>query len=217
LTFFLDAALGKKYTNPSSDTLAVLCGIDDADSVFSDFVATLDAIIRNGRSLDMRFRAVRTTLMMLAVTFHTGVPSYFTHRDLFPSIMKVGIPEAHSLLRHLQNQYIHDSDDDRTYSMPAFYLLGLLVNYDKFEFQNPYRQRLEDFVNAATMQRIITGFGATCSCLREGYVAVQDDMPEGWTLSSTLNMIGLRVLAPASRPKTPILSPEETKAMFAAL
>jgi hypothetical protein len=49
LTVFLDAALSKKYTNPSSDIIAVLTGLDNADAVLADFVATLDAVIRNGR------------------------------------------------------------------------------------------------------------------------------------------------------------------------
>jgi hypothetical protein len=50
LTVFLDAALSKKYTNPSSDILSILAGLHDADAVMSDFVATLDTVIRNGRS-----------------------------------------------------------------------------------------------------------------------------------------------------------------------
>jgi hypothetical protein len=50
LTVFLDAALTKKYTNPSSDVISVLAGLNDADSVMTDFVATLDTAIRNGRS-----------------------------------------------------------------------------------------------------------------------------------------------------------------------
>lgn len=101
--------------------------------------------------------------------------------------------------------------------MPATFLLGLLANYNKFEFQNPYRLRLDDFVNDRIIQQIIASFGEMCATLRDAYVAVQDDRPEGWTLGSTLNMIGLGVLAPASRPKTPVLGPDETKALFAAL
>ena len=101
--------------------------------------------------------------------------------------------------------------------LPAFYLLGLLVNYNKFEFQNPYRLRLDDFVNDGIIQKMIGSFGVTCSTLRDAYVAVQDDMPEGWTLGSTLNYIGLGVLAPASRPSTPVPALEETKSLFATL
>jgi hypothetical protein len=49
LTVFLDAALTKKYTNPSSDIISVLTGLNDADAVMTDFVATLDTAIRGGR------------------------------------------------------------------------------------------------------------------------------------------------------------------------
>jgi len=42
--------LGKKYTNPSSDIIDVLAGLDHIDTIFADFVAALDSIIRNGRS-----------------------------------------------------------------------------------------------------------------------------------------------------------------------
>ncbi|KAF2277592.1 DUF1741-domain-containing protein [Westerdykella ornata] len=200
LTIFLDLALSKKYTNPNSDVLSVLAGLDDADTVVSDFVATIDTAIRNGRNPIVRLKAVRAALAMTAGSFHTGLPSYFTHRDLFPSLMK----------------YIQDSESSSEVT-PAFYLLGLLANYNRFEFQNPYRLRMDDFVNDGIIQKIIVSFGNTCASLRDAYVAVQDDIPEGWTLGSTLNMIGLGVLAPASRPKTPALSAEETKALFAAL
>lgn len=50
LTVFLTSILSKKYTNPSSDVITVLAGLDEVDHVISDFVAVLDRIIRNGNS-----------------------------------------------------------------------------------------------------------------------------------------------------------------------
>ncbi|KAF2447136.1 DUF1741-domain-containing protein [Karstenula rhodostoma CBS 690.94] len=200
LTVFLDAALSKKYTNPSSDIISVLAGLHDADAVMAEFVGALDMVIRNGRNVPLRLKAVQTTLSITAAGFLTVLPSYFTHRDLFPSLMK----------------YIQDCDDT-THVLPAFYLLGLLVNYNKFEFQNPYRLRLDDFVNDAIIQKIIVAFGETCITLRDAYVAVQDDMPEGWSLGSTLNYFSLGLLAPASRPATPTPTAEESKSLFATL
>jgi hypothetical protein len=50
LTVFLDAALAKKYTNPSSDVISVLAGLRDADAVMTDLVAMLDTVMRSGRS-----------------------------------------------------------------------------------------------------------------------------------------------------------------------
>lgn len=50
LTVFLTSVLSKKYTNPSSDVITVLAGLDEVDRVISEFVAILDGIIRNGSS-----------------------------------------------------------------------------------------------------------------------------------------------------------------------
>jgi len=95
--------------------------------------------------------------------------------------------------------------------------LGLLANYNKFEFQNPYQLRLDDFVNEAIIQKIVSGVGATCAALRNGYVAVHDDLPEGWSLSSTLIFFGLGALAPGPKANAKPASAEEAKERFAAL
>jgi hypothetical protein len=44
------AVLAKKYTNPSSDIIELLAGLDHVDAVFTDFVSALESLIRNGRS-----------------------------------------------------------------------------------------------------------------------------------------------------------------------
>ena len=98
-----------------------------------------------------------------------------------------------------------------------FTLLGLLANYNKFEFQNPYRLRLDDFVNEGTIQKIIKSVGHICTTARAMYVAVQEDLPEGWTLSNTLNMIGLGAIAPGAKNAPPVIDPEVAKEMFAKL
>ena len=102
--------------------------------------------------------------------------------------------------------------------LEPFTLTGLLANYNKFEFQNPYQMRLNDFVNEAAIQKIITCVGYTCQAVRADYVEVQDDLPEGWTLSKTLNMIGLGFIAPGPKPEKKIVYDAETaKQMFANL
>lgn len=50
LTTFFSCVLPKKYTNPSSDIIGILAGLDQIDVVFTDFVGALDNIIRNGAS-----------------------------------------------------------------------------------------------------------------------------------------------------------------------
>ena len=94
------------------------------------------------------------------------------------------------------SQSIQDSDNPEMVFKP-FLLLGLLANYNRFEFRNPYRLRLEDFVNESAIQKIVQGIGSACSQSRNYYVAVQEDVAEGWTVGSTLAYIGLGVLTPS--------------------
>ena len=42
--------MSKKFPHPSSDIIAVLAGLDSIDTIFTDFVGTLDGIIRNGKT-----------------------------------------------------------------------------------------------------------------------------------------------------------------------
>lgn len=97
-------------------------------------------------------------------------------------------------------------------------LLGLLANYNKFEFQNPYQMRLNDFVNERVIRGIVRGVGQKCQRLRDRYVEVQEDLPEGWTLAGTLNKIGLGAIAPGRKPPPkPVYDAETAKKMFADL
>lgn len=50
MTVFLGVILTKRYTNPSSDIITVLAGLDDVDAVFFDFANAIESIVRNGSS-----------------------------------------------------------------------------------------------------------------------------------------------------------------------
>lgn len=114
-------------------------------------------------------------------------------------------------------QLIQDTESTPQIFEP-FTLVGLLSNYNKFEFQNPYQLRLNDFVNEDTIQKIIRSTGLTCQTLRAQFIDVQDDLPEGWTWSSTLNLIGLGAITGSPRPeKKPVYDAETTKRMFSEL
>lgn len=110
---------------------------------------------------------------------------------------------------------MQDSDSAAQASRP-FLLLGLLANYNKFEFRNPYRLRLEDFVNEAIIQKILRGLAHTCSHARDKYLAGQDGVSEGWNLTSTLAYIGLGALV-LGKTATPVPNIDDTKEVFAAL
>ncbi|KAJ9645935.1 hypothetical protein H2199_002978 [Coniosporium tulheliwenetii] len=150
--------------------------------------------------LQLRLKAVRAALAMASGAYQTGLVSYFIHRDLFPSLMKL-VQESGS----------------STDIVDPFVLLGLLANYNKFEFQNPYRSRLNDFVNDAAIQKMVLCVGSTCSSIRDKYTAIQDDSPAEWSIGSTLSYFGLGALTPKSRPTTPTPPVEEASKSFAAL
>lgn len=50
MTAFFAAVLPKKYTNPSSDIINLLAGLDHVDAVFTEFVTVVDGLIRTGRT-----------------------------------------------------------------------------------------------------------------------------------------------------------------------
>ncbi|KAI1345705.1 hypothetical protein F5Y01DRAFT_308841 [Xylaria sp. FL0043] len=201
LTTFFSAVLPKKYTNLSSDIIAVLAGLDHVDTVFTDFVGALDSIIRNGNTLEIRQRAVEVILSITSGAYQTSLLTYFIQRDLFPAIMK----------------FIQDSDSSDM-ALEPFILLGLLANYNKFEFQNPYQLRLNDFVNEIAIKKIVRCVGQTCKDLRGQYIDILEDLPEGWSLSHTLSMIGLGKITPGAKPNQKTsYDPEAAKQMFAKL
>lgn len=118
---------------------------------------------------------------------------------------------------NIEIQYIHDIEKPADVVGP-FCLVGLLANYNKFEFQNPYQLRLNDFVNEATIQKILRGVGNSCQLLRDQYTDIQEDHPEGWSLSYAFSMIGLGAITSGSKPPPkPTYDAETAKKMFAAL
>lgn len=114
-------------------------------------------------------------------------------------------------------QLIQESDSWENVFEPLV-LISLLANYNKFEFQNPYQLRLNDFVNEPTIRTVIRSIGLICQQARNEYIAVQDDLPESWTVSSTLNMIGLGAIAPGGRvDKKAVYDAETAKQLFTKL
>ncbi|KAL2173138.1 uncharacterized protein P884DRAFT_233052 [Thermothelomyces heterothallicus CBS 202.75] len=232
LSTFMLAVLAKKYTNPSSDIIELLAGLDHIDNVFTEFVGALESIIRTGRSTtheccpggighvgqeeprvgnrasctytaDLQQRAVEVALAVTSGAYQTSLLTYFIQRDLFPAIINC-----------IQSQI---SSSAPKISSP-FMLLGLLANYNKFEFQNPYQMRLNDFVNERVIRGIVKSVGQTCQRLRAQYLDVQEDLPEGWSLAGTLSKIGLGAIAPGGKPPPkPAYDADTAKKMFAEL
>ncbi|KAF2212353.1 hypothetical protein CERZMDRAFT_68014 [Cercospora zeae-maydis SCOH1-5] len=197
LTVFLAIVLSKRFTNPSSDVIDVLAGIDNVDPVFFDLVGTLDHAIKDGRSTELRQKAIRMAIAVVAGGYQTALVSYFVQKDFFPALMKL----------------LHQLDDPLQAAEPLL-LTGLLANYNKFESNNQYRVRFADFVNEETMIRVIQSMAWTTAVLRDRYVAVLDDTPAGWSLGTTLSYVGLGSLAGA-KPAGIALTEDQQKEAFA--
>jgi len=185
--------LAKKYTNPNSDIIEVMAGLDRVDAVFTELVAVLDHAIKDGRTLLLRQKAVRTVIAVVSGGYQTALVSYFIHRDFFPALMKL----VHQLESPLQ-------------ASEPFLLTGLLANYNKFEVHNQYRVRFSDFVHDETMSKVVESVGWTCTLLRSRYIAIQDDTPVGWSVAGTLSYVGLGTLAGA-KPAAPVLTEEQQR------
>jgi hypothetical protein len=89
LAAFLCAIFTKKYTNPNTDVIQVLAGLDAIDKLMSDLVHNLESIIRQATDNSLRTKALDVTLALVAGGFHTSLVSYFMHRDLFLALTKV--------------------------------------------------------------------------------------------------------------------------------
>jgi hypothetical protein len=87
--------------------------LDQVDAIFTDFVAALDVTIKTGRTcmclaavvihvnlvtVNIRQKAIEVALSVVSGAYQTSLLSYFTHRDLFPSLMKV----RNSICWHVQ-------------------------------------------------------------------------------------------------------------------
>lgn len=92
---------------------------------------------------------------------------------------------------------------------------------NKFEFQNPYQLRLDDFVNEPTIKRIVQEIGTSCIRTRADYIAIHDDLPEGWSLNNVLTYVGLTILSgagPKSRSTSPVpVNSDTPKPSFTSL
>jgi len=197
LTVFFAIVLSKRYTNPSSEMIEVLAGLDAVDAVFTDLVAAFDNAMKDGRTLALRQKAARVAIAVVAGGYQTALVSYFIHRDFFPALMKL----VHQLESPLQ-------------AAEPLLLTGLLANYNKFEVHNQYRVRFADFVNDETMRKVIDSVAWNCTLLRERYIIIQDDTSAAWSMAGTLSYVGLGALAGA-KPAPPVLPEDKQKEMFA--
>lgn len=159
LTAFLAAVLAKKYTNPSTDIIEVLAGLENIDRVMTELVNALDTVVSKSPSITFRRKAIDNALAIVSGSYQTSLVTYFIHKDFFQGFIK----------------YVQHAPEAAPVTLS---LLGLLANYNKFESQNIYQSRMEDFINEEVMLKLVDGFANTCGDIRDAYVAVQDEEAE---------------------------------------
>lgn len=100
---------------------------------------------------------------------------------------------------------------------PVSILLGLLLNYQKGEFLSPYRTRIEDYADRATMNSISACCSTLSDSFRDQYIAIQDDAEEGWAVGGTLSWLSMGMIASKPQSASTTLSAEQAEAAFDAL
>ncbi|OQO09214.1 hypothetical protein B0A48_06106 [Cryoendolithus antarcticus] len=194
LTVFFSVLLTKKYTNPSSDIIEILAGLDNADVVFTRLVAALEQTLTRDENAT-RLKAVGTCIAIVSGGFQTVLVSYFLHMDLVPTL--------YHLCRVVENP-LHGTQ--------PLTLIGLLTSYEKYEVQG-HALHSATQIDDNIIHPVVEVVGWTCVLLRDRYLAILDDSPVAWSVGGTLSYVGLGALAGA-KPPVPILSEEEQKAFF---
>lgn len=76
-------------------------------------------------------------------------------------------------------------------------------------------------MNEPTIKRIVQEIGTTCIRTRADYIAIHDDLPEGWSLNNVLTYVGLTMLSgagPKSRSASPVqVNSDAPKLSFSSL
>ncbi|KAJ8605038.1 hypothetical protein MRB53_041583 [Persea americana] len=121
--------------------------------------AFLDGVLRK------KFTTPSADIMMILAS----LDDIDTHKYVSPTLGECRIDRT---------QFIQDSGASGDVT-EALNLLGLLANYNKFEFQNPYRTRIEDFAGEEVMEAMVGGLAKCCDAARNAYVNVEDDRPAG--------------------------------------
>ncbi|GAA6004665.1 hypothetical protein JCM11491_002185 [Sporobolomyces phaffii] len=171
LIVLLSDVLERDYEDPADDIVSVLFGdAETADETLTDLVASIDSILQDPtRPPHIRHQAVRLITLLVASFGPLPLAAYFLRRDLFPPLVSFVTNEQ--TLRHQAVQ--------------ATLLVGLLAGYKQEGAKNPYAVRIEDFVEEASMIKMIELVTTVLVGSREAYLSVQDDSPPSLISSLT--------------------------------
>lgn len=155
LSHFLRAVFAKQFVSQSSELISILAGLNNVDKAFYNLIDGLDTILCSSHPLSTKVNAIRTFTIAVGGSYQTSLAPYFINcpKDMFSSLI----------------DFIRSPDAD-FYVGDAFTLVGVLASFDKFDApHNPYRGRLTDFVDQATMTKISQSSGHVWKICLDNY------------------------------------------------
>lgn len=92
------------------------------------------------------------------------------------------------------------------------------MNYNKFEFQNPYQLRVADYLNDSVMKQLVQSLNPAFVDIRDQYLALQPDQDGSWSVGNTLSYLSLGTYKAGSTTSTAtVLGEEELKSALGQL
>ncbi|KAG0237801.1 hypothetical protein BGW42_008422 [Actinomortierella wolfii] len=174
LSIVLSEIFRKKFHNWSFDVIHLLTGLPHADLVFKTLVQGLCTNLESDSSATLRAAAMRLACILACGNDNVNKNSlnqYFMQKDIFPVVIK----------------FIMDCDPS-SLAFEAMSLLGILVNYNKYETENPYQTSLTALDDPAILRRMAQVIFDCCIDMRRKYMEIFDD-DEISTVSKVTNAI----------------------------
>ncbi|KAI7899470.1 uncharacterized protein BX663DRAFT_521020 [Cokeromyces recurvatus] len=147
--------------------ISILTGLDEADVLFSKLIKAVQKLIQNP---SIRSSALQLALVLSAGNDNinqNGLNSYFMMNDISSSLFNV-----------LTMNEINEND-----CRDVIMLIGMLSNYNKYEFKNPYLSYIRKLKQEKAFENIIQMYTALFISLRNRYIEINNDED---TFSKTL-------------------------------
>lgn len=143
--------------------ISILTGLDEADALFSKLVK---AIRHHIQEQSTRSDTLQLALVLVAGSDNVnqnGLNGYFMSNDISATLFNVLAEENFT---ETSNENGHRD---------IVMLLGMLSNYNKYEYRNPYLSHLKQTKQLKALESIIYMYTTTFTSLRSRYIELNDD------------------------------------------
>ncbi|CAI2167123.1 6512_t:CDS:10 [Funneliformis geosporum] len=161
LCALLQGIFSKRFNNFCFEIITLLTGLNNADTVFPQFVDTIKCLMNDGETAEVKYEALRLAIVVVCGNSNINQNSlngYFMKDDIFDPLIKIILAPETSHVAY-----------------EAIMLLDILANYNKHESKNPYLIKLINIKNEAVFEKIMNVLATTCVKCRSKYIAIQDD------------------------------------------